>query len=169
MFRGIVFLGLITAAFASEPLDTLVKASETLAAGIQQQLVAVQGESSPVEFAEKTIAYAEAKTAYYRALREAVLELMNIATERETRPPEVDKFAEAFSVAGERQEQAADEATLFLLKRFPGNPDIEKARAEFERAQEVEQRFVKDFKGVDFTERQTARLLRKVKVTIMSV
>ena len=45
------------------------------------------------------------------------------------------------------------EKTMFLLKRFPGNPDIEKARAEFERAQEVEQRFVKDFEGVDFTER----------------
>ena len=113
----------------------------------------MQGESSAVEFAEKTIEYAKAKMAYIMALRQALPELENIATGREARPPEVDKFAEAFSVAGERQEQAADEATLFLLKRFPGNPDIEKARAEFERAQEVEQRFVKDFEGVDFTER----------------
>jgi hypothetical protein len=47
----------------------------------------------------------------------------------------------------------ADEETLVLLKRFSRNPDVEKARAEFERAQEVEQRFVKDFEGVDFTKR----------------
>jgi hypothetical protein len=78
---------------------------------------------------------------------------MRIAMGKEARPPELDTFAAAFAVAGERQEQAADEETMFLLKRFPGNPDIEKARAEFERAQEVEQRFVKDFEGVDFTER----------------
>jgi len=131
----------------------LVNASAGFSAEILKQLTTVQGESSAVEFAEKTIEYAKAKMAYIMALRQALPELENIATGREARPPEVDKFAEAFSVAGERQEQAADEATLFLLKRFPGNPDIEKARAEFERAQEVEQRFVKDFEGVDFTER----------------
>jgi hypothetical protein len=45
----------------------------------------------------------------------------------------------------------ADEATAVLLKRFSGNPDVEKARAEFEMAQEVEERFLHDFDGVDFT------------------
>jgi hypothetical protein len=84
-------------------------------------------------------------------LREAVPELMNIAMGREARPPEVDKFAGAFSVAGEKQEKAADEATAILLKRFEGNPDIEKAKAEFDRAQKVEERFHKDFDGADFT------------------
>ena len=40
-----------------------------------------------------------------------------------------------------------------LLKRFSANPDleIEKARAEFERAGEIEKTFHKDFDGVDFT------------------
>ena len=70
---------------------------------------------------------------------------MNIATGQEARPPEVDMFAQTFSVAAEKQEKAADEATEVLLKRFEGNPDIEKARAEFERAQEVEERFHQDF------------------------
>ena len=54
-------------------------------------------------------------------------------------------------VAGEEQEQAEDEETAVLLKRFSGNPDIEKARAEFESAQNVEEKFHKDFDGVDFT------------------
>lgn len=35
------------------------------------------------------------------------------------------------------------------LERFSGNPTIEKAKAEFERAQKVEERFHKDFDGID--------------------
>jgi len=31
------------------------------------------------------------------------------------------------------------------------NPDIEKAKADFKRAQKVEERFHKDFAGIDFT------------------
>jgi hypothetical protein len=112
---------------------------------------AVQGESSAVEFAEKTIEYAKAKMAYIMALREAVPELENIATGREARPPEVDWFAGAFSLTGEKQEHSADEETAFLLERFSGNPDVEKARIEFEHAQKVEELFHKDFDGLDFT------------------
>ena len=63
---------------------------------------------------------------------------------------EVDKFAAAFSVAGEDQEITADKETLVSLNRFSGNPVIEKAKAEFERAQKVEERFHKDFDGIDF-------------------
>jgi hypothetical protein len=65
----------------------------------------------------------------------------------------LDKFPTAFSVAGEKQEKAADEETLILLRRFSGNFDVEKARAEFGKAQEVEERFHHDFDGVDFTMR----------------
>jgi hypothetical protein len=39
----------------------------------------------------------------------------------------------AFTVTGEWQEQAANEAMLVWLKRFSDNADVEKARAEFER------------------------------------
>jgi hypothetical protein len=54
-------------------------------------------------------------------------------------------------VAGEDQEKVADEQTLVLLKRFSRNPDIEKARVEFDRAQKVEEKFHHDFDGgVDF-------------------
>jgi hypothetical protein len=76
---------------------------------------------------------------------------MKIAAGREARPPELDTFATAFAVAGEDQEKAA-----VLLKRFSANPDVEKAKAEFERAQKVEERFHKDFDGQDFTERLAA-------------
>jgi hypothetical protein len=47
----------------------------------------------------------------------------------------------------------ADEETLALLKRFLRNPNIEKATVEFERAQKVEDRFHREFDGLDFTSR----------------
>jgi hypothetical protein len=69
----------------------------SLSAAILQQLAAVQSDPSPAEFAEKTIDYAEAKEAYFKALRAEVPELMKIATVKEARPPEVDTFAAAFA------------------------------------------------------------------------
>ena len=80
-------------------------------------------------------------------------ELEDIATGQEAKPPEVDMFAQTFSVAGEKQEKAADEETLIFLKRFEGNPDVQKAKVDFDRAQEIEERFHHDFDGVDFTSR----------------
>ena len=72
------------------------------------------------------------KTAYFNVLRAEVSELIDIATSKETRPPEVDIFVAAFVVAGEEREKVADQKTLVLLKRFPNNPDIEKTRVKFE-------------------------------------
>jgi hypothetical protein len=141
MLRAIVFFGLATSAFASEKLDVLVNAAASFSATIQQQLEMLQSNPSPAELAEKTIDYAEAKEAYFKALRAEVPELMKIATGKEARPPELDTFAAAFAVAGEEQENTADEETLVLLKRFSRNPDVEKARAEFDSAQKVEDQF----------------------------
>jgi hypothetical protein len=151
MLRDIVFFCMITAAFASATLEVLVNAAASFSATIQRQLEMLQSNPSPAQFAEKTIDYAVAKTAYFKALRAEMPELMKIATGKEERPPELDTFAAAFAVAGERQEQGADEATLVLLKRFSGNPDVQKAKMDFELAQKVEEKFHKDFDGVDFT------------------
>jgi hypothetical protein len=125
MLRAIVFFGLITTASASATLDVLVNAAASFSANIQQQLEMLQSDPSPTQFAEKTIDYAKAKTAYFKALRAEVPELMKIATGKEARPPELDTFAAAFAVAGEK---AADGETLTLLKRFSGNSEIEKAK-----------------------------------------
>jgi hypothetical protein len=62
-----------------------------------------------------------------------------------------DQVAEAFSFAGERQENLAVEETAVLLKRFSRSPEVEKAKVEFDRAQKVEERFHKEFDGIDFT------------------
>ena len=152
-FRLTVFFALITSVFAGGTLDALVNAAEGFALAIQQQIAAVQSITSPTEFAEKTISYAAAKTAYYQALRAAAPELTDIATGKKPRPPEVDQFAQAFSFAGKKQEAVADEATVALLRKLSGNSDVEKAKAAFAQAQAVEERFHHDFDGVDFTMR----------------
>ena len=69
MFRAIIFLALITVALGSEKLDVLVNAAASFSATIQQQLETLQSGPSPADLAEKTIDYAEAKTAYFEALR----------------------------------------------------------------------------------------------------
>jgi hypothetical protein len=103
--------------------------------------------------AAKTILYARAKTTYYQALRAAAPELTDIATGKKPRPPEVDQFAQAFLVAGEKQEAVADEATVVLLRKLSGNSDIEKAKAALSQALSVQEQFNHDFAGVDFTVR----------------
>jgi hypothetical protein len=56
-------------AFASPTLDVLVNAAASFSAKIQQQLEMLQSNPSPAELVEKTIDYAEAKAAYFMALR----------------------------------------------------------------------------------------------------
>ena len=150
MLRAVVFLGLITSSFASATLDVLVNAAASFSATIRQQLEMLRGNPSAAELAEKTIHYAEAKEAF-KALRAEVPELLKIATSRQARPPELDTFAAAFALAGEKQEMVADQETLALLKRFSRDPGVAKARVEFEHAQRAEETFHQDFDGLDLT------------------
>jgi hypothetical protein len=62
--------------------------------------------------------------------------------------PALDKFAGAFSLAGEPQQKAADEKKGALLKQFSGDPNVEKAWAEIKHAQEIEKTSRKDFDGI---------------------
>jgi hypothetical protein len=151
MLRAVVFLGLIISAFAAATLDVLVNAAGSFSATIQQQLEMLQSNPSAAELAEKTIDYAEAKEAYFKALRAEVPELLKIATSGQARPPELDTFAAAFAVAGEKEEMVADQQTLALLKRFSRDAGVAKARAEFERAKRAEETFHRDFDGLDLT------------------
>jgi hypothetical protein len=112
--------------------------------------------------AENTVAYAVAKISYYNALRTAMPELTNIATGREPRPPQVDKFRYAFGRAGEIREIAAEKETAALLQRYGARPEVQKAAAEFDHAQKLEETFLKDFEGQDFTRRRFTMSTRRV-------
>ena len=83
---AVICFSLATLAFATEPLDALVKSAGRFSAAIQQQLATVQNNPAPAKFAERTIEYAQAKTTYFAALRAAMPELINIATGKEPRP-----------------------------------------------------------------------------------
>ena len=148
---GVIFFGLAAPAFASATLDALVNAAARFSAAIGQQLVMLKNDPAPAEFTEKTVAYAEAKTAYFTALREEMPELNNIATRRKLQLLQLDNFIMAFSLASEKQQKVADEKTRVLLKRLSGDPDVDKAGVEFERAQKTEESFHEDFDGIDFT------------------
>jgi hypothetical protein len=154
VFRLTVFFALITSVFAGERLNALVTAAQDFSVAIQEQLAAVQSDISATQLVEKMVTYAKAKIAYFNALRAEMPEMIDIATGRQPRPTDLDKFPAMFTVAGEKQEKTADEKTLALLHRFSGKPGVEEARAEFGKAQDVEGRFHHDFDEVDFTMRQ---------------
>jgi hypothetical protein len=160
MLRTLVFFSLITSARAN--LDNLVDAAQRFAAAIDQQITTDQSDPSPTDFAKKTVAYADAKISYYNALRAAMPELTDIATGREPRPQEVDKFRDAFRLSGGIQEIAADKETAALLERFSGHPEVQKAASEFDHAQKLEETFLKDFEGQDFTSRRFTMSTRSV-------
>jgi hypothetical protein len=84
-------------------LDVLVNAAASFSATIQQQLETLRSGPSPAELAEKTINYAEAKTAYFNALRAELPELMKIATGRRRGPLRWTRLLRRFAVAGEDQ------------------------------------------------------------------
>jgi hypothetical protein len=145
--RVIVFLGLIASAWANETLDVLVNAAASFSATIKQQLEMIQSNPSPAELVEKTIDYADAKAAYFRALRAELPALKNVADGE--RSPDLDTFAAALAVAGEEQQKVADAETLVLLKRYPHNPDVARAMLTFQHAQAVERQFHQDYDGLD--------------------
>jgi hypothetical protein len=76
------------------------------------------GDPAPAELDKKTIDYATAKTAYFYALRAEVSELIDIATSKETRPPEVDIFVAAFVVAGEEREKVEKTVAPLLFQQL---------------------------------------------------
>jgi hypothetical protein len=52
-----------------------------------------------------------------------------------------------FRSPGGKEEKVVDEATAVLLGKLPLDSDIQKAKAAFDQAQSVEERFLHDFSG----------------------
>ena len=99
MFRAICFFVLLASALAEEPLDVLVKSASNFSAAIGQQLQMLEHDPSAHEFAQTTVSYAAAKTAYFEALRSAMPELIRNATGQK-KSQKLAAFASAFALAG---------------------------------------------------------------------
>jgi hypothetical protein len=110
-FWSIAFFALGTSLFAGERLNALVTAAQDFSVAIQEQLAAVQSDISATQLVEKTVTYAKAKTAYYDALRAEMPKMTDIATGRQPRPSDLDKFLAAFIFAGEKLERLIREGT----------------------------------------------------------
>jgi hypothetical protein len=74
-------------------------------------------------------------------------ELTNIATGREPRPQEVDKFRDAFLGQWRNSGDRGGQRDGDIARTFSGDPEVQKAAAEFDNAQKLEEAFPKDFEG----------------------
>ncbi|HEY2422669.1 MAG TPA: hypothetical protein VGH55_01120 [Chthoniobacterales bacterium] len=70
-----------------------------------------------------------------------------MATGKAPKTQNVDRMQEIFSGYGEAQERQLEAATVSMLKQRDGDPEVSKAEIEFNRVQNVEDQFHKDFDG----------------------
>jgi hypothetical protein len=72
---------------------------------------------------------------------------IDMATGKAPKTQNVDRMQEIFSGYGEAQERQLEAATVSMLKQRDGDPEVSKAEIEFNRVQNVEDQFHKDFDG----------------------
>jgi hypothetical protein len=77
--------------------------------------------------------------------------LIDIATWKTPKAPEIEKIREIFSGYGETQGKQLEAATVSMLKQRDQDAEVSKAEVEFYRVQKVEDQFHKDFDGLDLT------------------
>jgi hypothetical protein len=75
--------------------------------------------------------------------------LIDMATGKAPKTPELGRIREIFSGYGEAQEKQLETATVSMLRERDVDPEVSKAEIEFNRVQKVEDQFHKDFDGID--------------------
>jgi phosphopentomutase len=150
MFVILLFCLLRSAIFAAD-LKDLVSASNDFEVEMIDQEHVLERNPSATEIAASTIKYVKAKERHFVALRKIVPTLIDMATGKTPKTPEVDKIREIFSGYGETQERQSEAATVSMLKERDQDAEVSKAEIEFYRVQKVEQQFHKDFYGLDST------------------
>jgi hypothetical protein len=86
-------------------------------------------------------------------LRNSVPTLIDMATGRATKTPEVERLREIFSGYGETREKQLEAATVSMLKQHEDDAVVSRAEIEFYRVQRTEDQFHKGFRrtGLDLT------------------
>jgi hypothetical protein len=123
-FGRIAFFAFGTSVFAGEMLTALVTAAQGFFVATQEQLAAGQKDITATELVEKTVFYAEGKTNYFNALRAEASGTVGLG-----------QVSHGVLDCRWKTGKTADEETSILLERFSDNPGVNKAKAEFERAQ----------------------------------
>lgn len=145
-----VFVSLLVGgpALAGE-LGTLTSAARDFVSAAKAQAAILVSHPAPKDFAASTIAYAVAKERYFTVLRSKMPIFIGMGLKRMPATLEIREFQEVFNQFGTEQEQRVAKATAEMLQRFENDQVIVPAEREFERAQEVERAFEKDFDGLD--------------------
>lgn len=116
MFVILLFCLLPSASFAAD-LQDLVSASNDFEVEMIEHEHVLERSPSATELAASTLKYAEAKERYFVVLRKSVPTLIDMATGRAAKTPELDRLGEIFSGYGEAQEKQLEAATVSRLKQ----------------------------------------------------
>ena len=136
--------------FAAD-LKDLVSASNDFEVEMIEHERVLERNPSATELAASTLKYAGAKERYFVVLRKSIPTLIDMATGKTPKTPEVDKIREIFSGYGETQGKQIEAATVSMLKQRDQDAEVSKAEMEFYRVQKVEDQFHRDFDGLDST------------------
>jgi hypothetical protein len=86
---------------------------------------------SASELAATTLKYAKAKERYFVELRKNVPTLIDMATGKTPKTPDIDKIREVFSGYGEARQKQLEAVTVWMLKQFDGDAEVSKAESNF--------------------------------------
>jgi hypothetical protein len=132
-------------------LQDLVSASNDFEVEIIDHEHVLERNPSATELAASTLKYAKAKERYFVVLRKSIPTLIDMVTGKTPNTPEVYKIREIFSGYGETQGKQIEAATVSMLKQRDQDAEVSKAEIEFYRVQKVEDKFHRDFDGLDST------------------
>jgi hypothetical protein len=97
---------------------------------------------SASELAAGTLKYARAKS---------IPTLIDMATGKTAKTPEVDKIRRIFRAMAKLKGAQLEAATVSMLKQHENDAEVSKIEMEFYRVQKIEDQFHKDFDGLDST------------------
>jgi hypothetical protein len=147
----VLLLCLLPLAIFARDLQDLVSASNGFEVEMIEHEHVLERNPSATKLAQSTLKYARAKERYFVELRKSVPTIIDMATGKALKTPEVEKIREIFSGYGEAQQKQLEAATASMLKQLGRDPEVSKAEIEFNRVQKVEDQFHKDFDGLDAT------------------
>jgi len=139
-------LGGITA-FADDLAD--LKAASVRYVAAMRGVLALTNDSDCSELISKANDYAAAKVAYYKAARQAMPALLEIAKRQATDSRYGNELIEIFRGFGEDRDEEATGALEAKLNRCPPSDQRDQARLAVEEAKQTAEQFVKDFGGLE--------------------
>jgi hypothetical protein len=133
---------------SADDLEDLKAASVSYVVAMRAALQLPDG-SDCSELIAKVNEYAAVKLDYYRAARQAMPALIQVAKGPQTNSRYGDELIEIFRGFGEDRDEEATAALEAKLKLCPNSDQRDQARMVVEQANETAERFVKDFGRLD--------------------